>query len=53
MDLKTYSRCRRVLANFGLEHGVGQSFREAAALRQAEPARGRGHGDDGHGVPLP
>lgn len=40
MDLEAHPRSRHVLADLGLEHGIGQGFREAAALRQAEPARG-------------
>ncbi|MGY4288490.1 hypothetical protein ACVWXO_007710 [Bradyrhizobium sp. LM2.7] len=50
MDLESHSRRRRMLTDFRHQHGVGQAFRKAAALHQAEPAGGCRHGDDGQGV---
>ncbi|WP_246556532.1 hypothetical protein [Bradyrhizobium liaoningense] len=39
MDLKAHSRRWRMLADLGLEHGIGQVFRKQATLRQGESGR--------------
>ncbi|WFU44836.1 hypothetical protein QA640_21690 [Bradyrhizobium sp. CB82] len=52
MDLKALPRRGRELADFRLQHGIGEAFRKQAALREAQPAFRGSHGDDGHGYLL-